>query len=224
MRVRSQGGSIATVALIGFLVLALFGALGFGLWANKGKTDYKSNFDSKVSVAVSEALGKQEKELAEKYSEEAKKPNKTFKGPVTYGSIVFDYPKTWSAYVDLSSTSQPINAYFHPNEVPGTGGQTMTHYALRVELVNSVYSQVIQQLSSGIKDSSLTASAFVPEKLKSTSNVQPGTRFDGQIEKEVDGALVAIQTRDKTLKIYTQSKDYLNDFNNVVLPSLTFAP
>ncbi len=224
MRVRTQGGSIASVAVIGLLGLALFGALGFGFWANQGKADYQNNFDTKVASSVSEALAKQEEELGQKYNDEAKKPNKTFKGPVTYGSIVFEYPKTWSAYVDLSSSSQPINAYFHPNEVPGVSGQSDINYALRVELVDNVYSQVIQELSTGLKEGSVTANAFVPEKLKSIPNVQPGTRFDGAIEDKVDGAMVAIQTRDKTLKIYTQSKDYLNDFNNVVLPSLTFAP
>lgn len=224
MRVRSEGGSVASVAVMAFLGLALFGALAFGLWANSQKSTYKNNLDTKISAAVSEALAKQEKELSDKYTQEAKKPSKVFKGPVTYGSISFEYPKSWSAYVDLSSSSQPINAYFHPNEVPGINGQTKAHYALRVELVDNLYSDVIGQLGGGIKEGKITANAFVPEKLRSTSNVQPGTRFDGEITQDVSGAMVAIQTRDKTLKIYTESKDYLNDFNNVVLPSLTFAP
>ncbi len=224
MQVRSQGGSVATVAIISILVLALFGSLAFGLYAAKGRADYKNNVEYKVSAAVAEALAKQEKELGKKYEEESKKPTKTFKGPVTYGSIVFDYPKTWSAYVELSNSSQPINAYFYPLEVPGTDGQTKVKYALRAELVNSVYSEVIKQLSNGIKEGKVTANAFIPEKMKSTANLQPGTRFDGQFEQDTDGAMVAIQTRDKTLKIYTESKDFINDFNNVVLPSLTFAP
>jgi len=36
--------------------------------------------------------------------------------------------------------------------------------------------------------------------------------------------MLIIRVRDKTLKISTQSNDYLNDFNNIILSSLTFAP
>jgi hypothetical protein len=35
---------------------------------------------------------------------------------------------------------------------------------------------------------------------------------------------VVIKVRDKTLKIYTESPQYLSDFNNIVLKSLSFAP
>ena len=38
------------------------------------------------------------------------------------------------------------------------------------------------------------------------------------------GAMLIIPVRDKTLQIYTESSDYLSDFNNIVLPSLTFVP
>ena len=57
MRVRSQGGSIASVAVTGLLVLALFGALGFGFWANQGRADYKNKFDTKL-ICTSDFMNK----------------------------------------------------------------------------------------------------------------------------------------------------------------------
>jgi hypothetical protein len=36
--------------------------------------------------------------------------------------------------------------------------------------------------------------------------------------------MVVIKVRDKTLKIYTESTDYMSDFNDIVLKNLTFSP
>jgi hypothetical protein len=38
------------------------------------------------------------------------------------------------------------------------------------------------------------------------------------------GTMVLLPMRDKTLEIWTESNDYLNDFNTYVLPNMTFAP
>jgi len=62
--------------------------------------------------------------------------------------------------------------------------------------------------------------------MKGTTNVVAGTYLNGQInqhDQDQRGAMVVIKVRDKTLQIYTESNDYLNDFNQV-LSSLTFAP
>ncbi len=187
--------------------------------------DYKTNSDKKSAVAVDNAKKAQAVQLQANFDEQSKSPYKSFHGSPTYGSITFNYPKTWSAYVDTTNTSEPINAYFHPNEVPGI--QSKTAYALRLELLATDYSQVIQQLSSQIASGTVTAKAFLPPKLNGVTNVQPGTLFSGQIngsDASQRGTLLAIKVRDKTLQISTQSNDYLNDFSNTILPSLSFAP
>ena len=136
----SSKKSIALIATIVVLVLALIGSMVFGMWAFNGRQDYKNNFDKKSAAAVAAAESAQAKVLQAQYDQQAKSPYKAFHGPVTYGSISFNYPKTWSAYVDESSSDEPINGYFHPNQVPGI--QSSTAFALRVELVNSTYSQI----------------------------------------------------------------------------------
>jgi hypothetical protein len=220
----SSGGGGRTLTTV-ILSLLLVAALAFGGWAFSKMQDYKTNSDKKSAAAVDAAKKVQAAQLQAAFDEQNKSPFKVFHGSPTYGSISFNYPKTWSAYVDTSNQSEPINAYFHPNEVPGI--QSRTAYALRLELLSTDYSQVIQQLSSQIRAGKATARAYLPPKLNGVANVQPGTMFSGQVnvqDQTQNGTLLAIKVRDKTLEISTQSSDYLNDFNNTVLPSLTFAP
>ncbi len=220
----TRGGGGHTIIII-LLVLLLVGALAFGGWAFTQMSDYKNNSDKKAAVAVAAAKKQQATELQAQFDEQSKSPNKTFHGSATYGSVSFNYPKSWSAYVDSSNTSEPINAYFHPGEVPGV--QSKTAFALRLEVVNTDYSQVVNQLSSNVKQGTVTAKAYMPAKLQGVANAQPGTLFSGQViqgDNTKNGTLLVIKVRDKTLQISTQSADYLKDFTDTVLPSLTFAP
>lgn len=207
------------------LVILLIAAVVFGVWAFKGRQDYKDNSDARVAAAVDAAKKTQAAQLQAQFDQQSKAPYKVFTGSATYGSITFNYPKTWSAYVDTTSSSEPINGYFHPGVVPGA--QSNTAFALRLELVNTDYSQVIQQMSSGITQDTVTAKAYTPPKLNGVANVQAGTLFTGQINQQdssQNGTMLVIKVRDKTMEIYTESNNYLSDFNNIIMPSLTFAP
>ncbi len=219
---RNQSGSVVSTGLIVFLVIALASALIFGGWAFMGKQDYKNNSDQKATAAAEAAKKVQAAELQKAFAEQESRPTKTYKGSTTYGTVTFDYPKTWSGYVDESTANEPINGYFYPGIVPGL--QSKTAYGLRVELVGTDYTSILQQHDSQIKDGSAKASAYVPPKMTGVANVQPGTRLDGALDQNTKGAMVIIKVRDKTLLIYTESNDFLSDFNNTVLASLTFAP
>ncbi len=219
---RNQNGSVATFTIIIILVLALVATAVFGGWAFMSRQDYKDNSDKKSAAAVAAAKTAQAADLQKQFADQQKSPYKTYKGSPTYGSVSFNYPNTWSGYVDESATNEPINGYFYPGIVPGL--QSKAAYALRVELVDSDYSSVLGQHDSEIKDGSAKASAYIPPKMVGAANVQPGTRLDGALDSGTSGSMVIIKVRDKTLQVYTQSNDFLNDFNNTVLPSLTFAP
>jgi hypothetical protein len=205
--------------------LLLILAVAFGIWAFGGRQDYKNNADKKIAAAVAVAKRKQAADLQTQFDEQSKSPYKTFAGSATYGSVSFQYPKSWSAYIN-SDSNEPVNAYFFPGEVPGTDSQTA--YPLRVELVNTDYSQVVQQFTSQLGQANLKASAYIPPKMKGKTNVLPGTRFDGAIgqsgNNDIVGSMVVIKVRDKTLQISTQTQAGVNDFDNIILPSLTFVP
>lgn len=219
---RNQRGSIASLSVVIILALAFAVAAGFGGWAFMSRQDFKNNSDAKAAAAVDAAKKTQTAELQKAFADQAKLPYKTYKGPTTYGSVSFNYPNTWSGYVDESASSEPINGYFYPGIVPGL--QSKAAYALRVELVDTDYSLVLGVHDSQIKDGSAKASAYIPPKMVGAANVQVGTRLDGALDSDITGSMVIIKVRDKTLQVYTQSNDFLNDFNNTVLPSLTFAP
>lgn len=209
------------------LALLLVAALGFGYWAFSGRQDYKNNVDVKVAAAVVSAQKAQQATDQAKADQAAKQPYNTYQGPDTYGTITFSYPKTWNAYIQ-SSSSEPINSYYYPSAVPDT--TTTSAYALRMELVSDDYNSVLSSLTgSSSTNSTLTAAAYIPPKLKGVKNALPGTMLTGAIWQDnngnpITGQMLVIPVRDKTLKIYTQSQNFTSDFNNIVLPSLTFTP
>lgn len=219
---KDQNGSIVSLGLIVFLAIGLVAALIFAGWAFSSRQDYKNSFNEKVTAAVETAKKAQADELQKTFADQEKRPYKTYKGSATYGTVTFDYPKTWSGYVDDSASNEPINGYFHPVILPSL--QSKANYALRVELNDSGYSQVLTAHDSQIKDGSLKASAFIPPQMSGVANVQPGTRLEGALDQDTNGSMAIIKVRDKTLQIYTQSNDFLRDFNETVLASLTFAP
>lgn len=220
---KSHGPLIAII----LLVLLLAAALAFGYWAFMGRQNYKNNSDAKAAAAVAAAKAAQASQLQAQYDAQAKAPYKTYQGSATYGTVSFSYPKTWSAYVDTSSQTEPINGYFFPDIVPGL--QSGAAYALRVELVDTDYAQVIANQDNNVSGGTETAAAYVPAKLKGVPNAQAGTLFKGNIGNDsngqpLQGEMLVIRVRDKTLQIYTQAQNFMSDFDNIVLPSLSFQP
>src|SRR3989344_8913383 len=222
MNRKDQSGSTLFIVVVSLLGIGLLASGGFGFWAYSGRQDYKDNVDLKVAAAVKIAKEDQAVELTKKFEDLAKSPYKTYQSPATAGSVTFTYPKTWSAYVDEPNASQPINGYFHPNQVPGTNSGTS--YALRVEMLGSDYSQIIKSYESLVKKGDLIASPYIPPKMVGVPNAQLGTRFDGLMSQNKSGSVVILKVRDKTLKIYTEATDFMADFNNNVLPSLVYIP
>src|SRR5436190_23400193 len=105
MRKYDQNGGIALVLSDIIMAILLIAALAFGYWAFAGRQDYKNHSDKKVTAAVFKAKKAQSDSDSVTFAEKEKLPNKTFKGPATYGSVTFSYPKTWSGYVDQSNSS-----------------------------------------------------------------------------------------------------------------------
>jgi uncharacterized protein YpmB len=201
-------------------------SLIFGLYAFSKEQDYKKNSDQKAAVAVVAAKKQQSTEDQAKFDELNKQPYKSFTGPALYGTVSFNYPKSWSAYIDNGAT-EPINGYFSPGEVPGVQGSSA--YRLRVELTDSDYSQVVQQYTVQATDGSVRSVAYVPPKMKDMTNVQAGVKLTGTVSRGGDGAdhqgeMVILKVRDKTLQIYTETTDGISDFESIVLPSLSFIP
>lgn len=211
--------------IIGVVVLAvlLLGALGFGIWAFGERQNYKNNVDGIVADAVKVA----EKETTDKnnkvFAEELKNPFKSYVGPESYGSVKITYPKTWSGYINNGDSSRAaVDMYFHPDIVPASGrsGENTVAVALHIQVVDQAYDKLVVARNSAVKSGKLTAAPYALPKMPS----EPGMKFVGQLDNKVNGTEIVLPLRDKSIVITTQTDTYLNDFNNIILPNLTFVP
>ena len=219
---RTQQGSALLVVLFVVCVLALFASLGFGFWAFKEMNSYKNDYEAKAAIAVKQAEEVQKTKLAADFAEREKLPIRSYSGPDFSGSVSFSYPKTWSAHIDEAGKgTAALVGYLHPAMVPSLDD---TSFALRIEVVNSPYDQVVKSFDSNIKAGKVKATAYVPKKLEGNKSVVPGLRLDGEVISKKQGSMILLKVRDKTLKVWTESNDYLPDYNNIILPSLTIVP
>ncbi len=219
MKPLDQKGSLNALVVPLILVVLLFlSAAGFGVWAFSSRQDYKNNSDKKVAVAVVDAQKQTQITDAKQYAEAAKNPLKKFVGPAAFGSVSVSYPKTWSLYA-LMGGANPLDTYFQPDYVPDINSQNSA-FALRVQVISQTYDTVVQQFNSQVQQKTAT---LAPYSLPKVPGVV-GSRIDGAISTNQQGAIIVLPLRNVTLQISTQSTTYLNDFNNIILPNLTFTP
>jgi hypothetical protein len=212
-----ESGSVSVVLAAVFGVLLLF-SLIFAGWAFAGRQDYKNNVDSKISDAVVVAVQEAETAKEAEFVEQEKLPTRTYKGSATYGSLTFDYPKTWSVYAEEATSGVVLDLFAFPLVVPGVTPTTL--YALRVEITSTTYDTELKRYERDIQTGTVTSTAYRAEKVPDVL----GVRLDGAIEREVQGSMVMFPLRDRTIKIYTEIPEFANDFNSIILPTVNFVP
>lgn len=219
MRFNRQGGyiNVLLIALILASVL-LIAAASFGAWAFSGRQDYKNHSDQKAAKAATAAVTATQTADAAKYAQEVKNPLKPFVGPSQYGGITVLYPKTWSGYI-IQDNSTPLSAYFQPNVVPSINDQDSA-YALRVQVISQTYAQQLQTYDSLVQSKKVTVKPYSMAKVPGVV----GSRIDGQISPSNQGSIIILPLRNVTLQISTESQDFEADFNDIILPNLTFSP
>ncbi len=223
MRKPDQRGSVVSIIMIVFSVIALIGLAAFGGWAYMSRQDYKDNVDTKIAEAVDAARKDEQAKKDIEFAEREKQPFTSYTGPSTAGSIKLTYPKTWSAYIDESgSGNMPINGYFYPGFVPNVIDRDV-QFPLQVQVKNATYDDEMHIYETLINSGAVKASPFRAAQVQSVL----GIRLDGkyvQGNDKIDGSLVILPLRDKTIEISTQTQTYMADFNDTVLANLTFVP
>lgn len=222
----SSGPAWGWIAVTIILSIIVISTLAFALWAYSGRQDFKNNVDQKISAATTKAKKGQVEEDNKRFAEELKNPLKTYTGPSDYGSLSIQYPKTWSGYLASNGLSSGaiMDMYFHPDIIPPLGGQgtARSAVALRVQVLNQTYSQAINPLKmrSEQEQAQVIAEPYALPKMPS----QAGILFRGQLTNDLNGLEIYIPLRDKTIKIGTDTDQYLADFNNYILPNISFEP
>ena len=184
-----------------------------GVYAYMNYMDQRDNVDAKVSTAVNAGVKAQADKDAADFLEKDKQPNRLFAGPDDYGRLAFNYPKTWSIYVDKDSSSgTTYSAYFNPVSVPPV--KSTTQYALRVTIEQKDVENVLASYDSLVKKGDLKTSAI---KADDTD----GTRLEGNFTKDIRGIAEVFKIRDKTVTVRTDAETFRGDFDALVA-TITF--
>lgn len=206
---RGEKGA-ANHLFVAVVLLALVSALAIGLavWGIVNYLDQKSNVDGKVSDAVATAKKEQADSDEVKFTARDKEPNRQFVGPDDYGRLTFNYPKTWSVYINKdASNGGTYEAYLNPVSVPAVS--SAQQYALRVSIEEKEYASVLGSYDSLVKKGDLKSSAVSAEG----SN---GTRLDGKFSKDIRGSAVIFKIRDKTVTLRTDADSFKTDFDALI--------
>lgn len=218
----NQDGAVNGLVLSLILaVVLLLASMGFGYWAYSSRQDYKDHSDVKAAAAAKQAVAKESAEKDKQFAEEQKNPLKTYRAADTVGSLVLQYPKTWSGYIaNAGSGSTPVfTAYFDPNEVPPIDDRSSV-YALKVEVLSKPYSQAVATYSTRVKAGKMTATAYALPTLPKVI----GTKVTGELSDGTTATIVILPLRSQSIQLTTQGTQYLNDFNNYILKNFTFSP
>jgi hypothetical protein len=208
---KANSALVETIVLVVVCLIAA-AAIVFAVIFFMQYSDLNSRFETEVATATANAETAQREEDLASFEEEKKLPYSKFTGPSDYGSIGFEFPKTWSVYVasDGSNNSDFVS-YFRPSQVDPIESES-SRYALRFSILNQQINNVQQEYESKVDDGSLTSSVF-----NADNNKISGTRYTGKIAEKIDGILVIFKVNDKTVIMQTDSAAvYQKDFDTII--------
>lgn len=193
--------------VVGLSILSVL-AIAVAVWAFINYNEQKTDVDGKIDTAVAEAKKVLGDKLEADFAARDKEPNREFVGPDDYGRLTFNYPKTWSVYVNKEATQGgTYEAYLNPVSVPAVS--TTQQYALRVTIEEKDYDKVIAGYSTLVKRGDLRSSS-------TSANGVNGTRIEGNFSKDIRGSAVIYKIRDKTVTLRTDADTFKADFNKLI--------
>ncbi len=206
---RSYGSSsMAKNAALVIVSLIALGLAIFSIYLFIQLNDATTNVEGQISQAVAVAENKKAEELENEFAEREKKPFQNFLGPVDYGELSFEYPKTWSLYIAKDAANGgDYEAYMNPVEIHAISNSTI--YALRISIYNRSFEDVTRTYDGSINNGSLRLE--VKESDNGTINVYSGT-----LPNKFIGKVAVFKIRDKTVVLQTDSELFNNDFEEIL--------
>lgn len=208
---RSRGAVNPWIVTTIFLAIALIFTGAATGWALVHYNQEKNTVDTQVEAAVASAKKEQGTTDANNYQAQEKLPYRTFAGPSDYGSLSFNYPKTWSTYVaqDETTTTGLYQAYLNPISVPPITVQNQ-QYALSVTIQQEDYNTAVQNYSQQVQQGQLTSTAI-------KVNGEDAIELKGQFSQNLSGTAVLFKIRNTTVTIQTNTgSTFSSDFNSII--------
>lgn len=203
-------GLIKTIVIIIVSLIAVT-FIGLFIWMFVQYNDVQTDVDGQIAVAVAEAKDEQTVKMEAEFLEREKYPYKTFSGPVDYGQLSFEYPKTWSVYIAKDAANGgDYEAYFNPVQVDAVSNTTIN--ALRVIIRDRSFEDIVAEYQKAMdrKDANLTVETI-------TINGATANRYTGTIPNtDLSGYIVVFKIRDKTAILRTDSVLFQGDFDKLL--------
>ena len=215
-RIAKAKNRIDLMKTVGLIVVSLLAVLFIGLfiWMWLKWNDASTNVKGKVDVAVAEAKNELQTKLESEFEEKEKYPYKVFTGPTDLGELSFEYPKTWSLYVQSNaSRGGDYAAYLNPGQVNVV--QENTVMALRVSIKGTLFDQAISDFAEKVRSGDMTLSTTVVNG----NNVNV---YTGKLDNEYQGIICVFKLRDKTVMLQTDSTSVFSDDFYRILKTVKF--
>ena len=220
---KSNVAVIVLSVLVGLLVIVAAVMTGMYFWRDDEAKQSQATIDSQIATAVATAVDEQRTQDEKDYREWEKNPYQTFMGPADYGGLTFQYPKTWSVYVEKDATDGgDFAAYFNPVQVNTVADETIN--ALRFLISTNSYEKVVAdyQKETTRKDAKLAMESC------NVGNAEAGTQvvascFSGTIPgTDLVGRIIVFKLRDKAVILQTDSSDVFGGDFDTLLGTITF--
>ena len=215
-RIAKAKNRIDLMKTVGLIVVSLLAVLFIGLfiWMWVKWNDASTNVNGKVDVAVAEAKNELQAKLESEFEEKEKYPYRVFTGPTDLGELSFEYPKTWSLYVQSSANrGGDYAAYLNPGQV--NVAQDDTVMALRVSIKGTLFDQAISDFAEKVRSGDMTLSTTVVNG----NNVNV---YTGKLDNEYQGIICVFKLRDKTVMLQTDSTSVFSDDFYRILKTVKF--
>jgi hypothetical protein len=201
---------IETIILV-FVCLIAAAAIVFAVMFYMQYNDLQADYDSKLASEVA-AAEKNQKEIDEKdFMDREKLPNYSFTGPSDYGSISFQYPKTWSVYIHSDGTqNSDFEAYFSPKFVNPIDDEK-SRYALRFIIRNEPSDEVMREYNTKVLDGDMTSKIFNADRNRISGNI-----YEGTIEEGMVGIVFVFKVNNMTGILRTDAETFRKDFEALV--------
>lgn len=212
---KDVAGLVKTIVIIILSLIALT-FIGLFIWMFTQYDDASSDVDGQIAAAVAVAKDDQAAKDEAEFLEREKYPYKTFSGPIDYGELTFEYPKTWSVYIAAdASNGGDFEAYFNPIQIDPISPESIN--ALRLWILNEDFESVSRRYQEYLdrEDSDLSVSTMTIHG--TTANVYTGTIPNTSL----NGYIVLFKIRDKTAVFRTDSVLFKEDFDKL-LETITF--
>ena len=198
---------LVVVSLIAVTFIGLF------IWKYIDWDTVKTDVDGQIDAAVAMAVAANTTKLEDEFTEREKYPYKNFMGPTDYGSLSFEYPKTWNVYIAKDAASGgDFEAYLNPGEVQPVSVTTVN--ALRVVIRDAAFDNVMRTYDSLVRNGRLNV-------VTRTVGTAVANIYTGELPNGIQGVLAAFKLRDKTVLLQTDALLFADEFYRL-LDSVSF--